>query len=187
MKRPGRFCGSWGMSNGRGFGWHHSNETKKKLSLSNAKPRKHLRRPVIERLFEKLKYTSNGCWEFTGKLSHYGYSQISVPTERPGKARSLAGKGHRIMYEYIFEESPGDTTDHECRNRACCNPFHLTPTTRGKNVLSGNGISAKYARRTHCKHGHELTEQNVYRWSGNPNARMCRKCHAERERLRVAK
>lgn len=172
------------MSRGRGFGWHHNEETKAKIGSSNSHPRKHLRRPPIERLMDKLEDTPGGCWIFIGKLSHYGYAQISVPTEISGKNRSRAGKGHRIMYEYIFEESPGDTVDHECRNRACCNPFHIAPTTRGKNVLAGTGISAKYAKRTHCKNGHELNIENIYRWSGNPNARMCRKCHRERERIR---
>lgn len=37
--------------------------------------------------------------------------------------------------------------------------------------------------RTHCQHGHELTEANVYRPPSRPNERECRICkHARRKR-----
>lgn len=46
--------------------------------------------------------------------------------------------------------------------------------------------SAKRRARTHCKWGHEYTDENTY-WqvSGDARWRACRKCHAERELKRL--
>lgn len=37
-----------------------------------------------------------------------------------------------------------------------------------------------YAKRTHCKNGHEYTDENTYRTPNDPGTRYCRQCHRDR-------
>lgn len=139
--------------------------------------RSHLRRPPEERLMEKIEVVPNDCWVFTGRLSN-GYARIWKNV--------LA---HRFMYEFILGEKPGETLDHLCRVRHCCNPFHLEKVSSRENVLRGEGTSAVNARKTHCLNGHELSGDNVYlqiRESGF-HSRSCRACHASRQREYMTK
>jgi hypothetical protein len=59
--------------------------------------------------------------------------------------------------------------DHLCHNRRCGKIDHLVLRSRrenaGRTVLS---------QRSHCKRGHEFTEENTYRRS--PTRRECRAC-----------
>lgn len=47
---------------------------------------------------------------------------------------------HRAMFEAFFGGIPdGYIVDHLCRNRGCCNPYHLEAVTVKENTLRGNG------------------------------------------------
>lgn len=144
------------------------------------------RRPVYMRIWSQVVQDSGGCWIFTGSLNAAGYGQIGVG----GRGQALRTRGcHRVMYEEVLGAVPaGLTLDHLCRNRACCNPWHLEPVTSGENVLRGESVPARNARKTHCKWGHEFTPENTYT---GYIGRSCRRCHADREaqrreRLRAA-
>jgi hypothetical protein len=38
-----------------------------------------------------------------------------------------------------------------------------------------------------CRHGHEMTPENIYTFSTRPNRRVCRKCKARRDREQYLK
>ena len=91
------------------------------------------------------------CWIWTAGLQHgYGcFWSGSIKTRR----------AHRIAYEaQCGPLSPGLVLDHLCRERRCVNPAHLEVVTDRENILRGEGTGARFARRTHCKRGHELPE-----------------------------
>ena len=54
---------------------------------------------------------------------------------------------------------------------------------RPQSLIDQHGTS--YAK-THCPHGHEFTEDNIYRRSNRPDLRECRTCVLEREAIRRA-
>ena len=120
----------------------------------------------------------NGCWLWVAKQNGHGYGSLRVG--------SIAGRGnnavaHRIAYELLVGPIPeGLTLDHLCRVRNCVNPEHLEAVTHRVNILRGSGASARNAAKTHCKHGHPLVPENIYR---NPNGyRVCAKCDLARQR-----
>lgn len=136
-------------------------------------------RPILDRLLCKCEETDTGCWEFTGARTVNGYGRIGLPGADTGWALA-----HRVAYEeFIADIPPGLDLDHLCRNRACCNPWHLEPVTRSVN-LRRSPIMGRKDYVTHCPEGHPYDEENTYR---NPQGRRaCRKCwSAEFRRLRA--
>ena len=101
---------------------------------------------------------NSGCWLWDRAISQTGYGNICVD----GKYRGA----HRVVYEALVGPIPeGLHLDHRCRVRACVNPNHLEPVSQRENSLRGVGAAAVNARQTHCRHGHELTPENTYRYS----------------------
>lgn len=127
----------------------------------------------MKRLYDRISKTDT-CWLWTGTLDAYGYGVVSVG--------SKTRKAHRVVYELERGTIPDKLVcDHICRVRHCVNPEHIELVNNGVNVLRGVSNSAINKRKTHCKHGHELTPENTYTY---PRGwRGCRKCRA---RLDVA-
>lgn len=107
-----------------------------------------------------------------------GYSQHT---------RLIDGKrkqGHTVAYIEKHGAIPeGMVLDHLCRNRACINPDHLEPVTQRENILRGEGVAAKNAQKTHCKHGHQFTKENTYLYQGKRLCRECRRLHEKAHRV----
>lgn len=128
---------------------------------------------VAPRFWSKVDRGGDGeCWPWLGSGDgRYGQLYVS--------GKSI--KAHRFAYELLVGPIPdGLTLDHLCRNTACVNPAHLEPVSHRENVLRGDGLTARRARQTHCKRGHEFTTENTYVTA--IGQRKCRTCTRERMR-----
>ena len=120
----------------------------------------------------------NGCWIW-GAATTSGYGVV----QWAGRVK----RAHREIYEIL--KSPiqaGLELDHLCRVRECVNPEHCEPVTQVENNRRSESASAKHARQTHCKRGHEFTSENTYlaqRERGKVE-RFCRQCCRDRETRR---
>jgi hypothetical protein len=111
---------------------------------------------------------ATGCWVWLRAKTTTGYGTLTMD----GKTRYA----HRVFYEsYVADIPQGFDLDHLCRNPACCNPGHLQPVTHAENM--------RRARRSTCKRGHLLSDENVY--VAPDGERQCRECARIRGRARV--
>lgn len=134
-------------------------------------------RPPVERVLSRVVIDGDtGCWLFNGALSTRGYGKIAIAP------RGSVAPAHRVTYEALVGSIPGGLElDHLCRTRRCVNPAHLEPVTSRENILRGEGMGARYARRDRCKHGHLFTKANTaFRNEGGRVSRRCRACTNER-------
>lgn len=112
------------------------------------------------------------CWKWLGGLNGKGYVNI--------RFKDKNYKGHHVSLLLHGIRRPKNTeVDHICRNRDCVNPRHLRSVTHRINMIE-NSISASALnfKKTHCKHGHALVEENIIiriRPNGNRN-RRCKAC-----------
>jgi hypothetical protein len=122
------------------------------------------------------------CWVWNGTVGSKGYGICNI-----NRKTILA---HRFVYEYcrgpIHDEL---TIDHVkawgCVHKNCLNPNHMELVTRGENVMRGNGVCAQNARKTHCKHGHLLSGDNlIMRLGGGRDCRECVNAKARRYQQR---
>jgi hypothetical protein len=142
-------------------------------------------RPIAERLYEKIVFrgvTWNGtpCLEWGGHLDNHGYGKIGRGRAGEGMARV-----HRVAYEYEVGPIPdGLVIDHLCHNRACINVDHLEPVPLAVNSVRIIPGPNRQREKTHCKYGHEFSEENTYiaKQSGREHQqrRVCRTCARER-------
>lgn len=127
----------------------------------------HLLNAVLEANIE-----NEDCWLWTGSRDTQGYGI----TKWEGRNRGA----HRVAYELFQGEAPRwpDTLDHLCRVRHCINPSHLERVPFRDNVLRGDGPTARNARKTHCKAGHEFNSQNTS-YRTRRRERVCLVCYRQ--------
>jgi len=92
-------------------------------------PQGYYRRPTTkERLLKKLRITTSGCWEWTGRLDKDGYGKIRFE----GQDVSVS----RVMWIVCNGPIPkGKQVCHTCDNPPCFNPEHLFLGTCLDNAL----------------------------------------------------
>lgn len=134
---------------------------------------------LLGRVMSRITYSQQGCWEYQGarhvntKHGIFGYTV---------QGHTTTFRVHKWVYENTVGPVPdGLVLDHLCRNPPCCNPSHLEPVTQGENVLRGEGIAARNARKTHCHKGHEFTGGNFR--VDTLGRRVCRVCKRERDKM----
>jgi hypothetical protein len=131
-----------------------------------------------DKFWQKVTAGPEGCWNWNASHSPTGYARIGA-----GGRKGKTLYAHRVSYELFVGSIPeGMQLDHLCRNRGCVNPAHLEPVTQRENILRGNGLSAKYARRgNRCLRGHLYDEENTYLRPDN-GKRQCKACTRIRAR-----
>lgn len=109
-----------------------------------------------------------GCWIWQSPLDVDGYGSFYFKRKNR--------RAHRVSYYFSMGDIPsGMVVDHTCPNRNCVNPSHMRIVTPRENTLSGRGVGAVNARKTHCKYGHPLDRKYG-------NQRYCSICSAEKSR-----
>ncbi len=115
-----------------------------------------------------------GCWEWSGDIATNGYGSFRYGPMAGGQKQKV-GRAHRLAWELFVGPIPnGLVIDHLCRNRRCVNPNHLEPVTHSENLLRGSKTNGNTFK-THCKRGHEFTEENTYRYPSGKK-RQCLTC-----------
>ena len=127
-------------------------------------------------------FNGSPCMHLPIKPNKDGYVTVRVA----GSGRKKVG-AHRAIYLALRGPIQGELeVDHLCRNRGCVNPWHLEPVSHAENMKRGI-----HATKSHCKHGHELSAENIYVGGPHGEWRSCRKCsdnrHAMRAEQNVAK
>jgi hypothetical protein len=124
-----------------------------------------------ERLWAKAAPNDAGCLIWHARIDRHGYGMFRGP--RIG-GRSGMSSAHRWAYIAATGHVPdGLVVDHLCNVTVCINPDHLEAVTNAENQRR------KSERQTHCKWGHEFTEENTRRSRGG-RGRSCKRC----ERIR---
>ncbi len=168
---------------------------------------------VLPRLLSKIEIAPNGCWLFTGSIDkNTGYGHLSDGNGYPRLAHRLSYEAHKgpIPAGKILDHTCHNPTECKggktCMHRRCVNPDHVKPTTQKINtsaersqqfhestgnprIITAQAIAAENKRnRTHCKKGHEFTDDTVIK---NPDgsrrrclicARICARDSARRRR-----
>lgn len=172
---PGVAQTTRGLSPKVGLSMHHqfTNHPESRRDPVSGRFTSQPERPFAERFWEKVD-RSGDCWIWQGAKTPLGYGVFYTA--------GSTQQAHRIAYEMVHGPILSVLViDHLCRTPACVNPAHLEPVAQRENVLRGESPSARNARKTHCKNGHEFTPANTYYFRGD---RRCNTCHREAERLR---
>jgi len=128
-----------------------------------------------DRIWSKIEVAPNGCWLWTGASTIDGYPCV--------RNNGKTARAHRVIYELLVGQIPeGLTLDHLCNTPRWVNPTHQVPATHRENILRGNAMGARHARKTHCDNGHAFDLLNTRITSRG--WRICRACETANHKRR---
>lgn len=118
------------------------------------------------------------CTLWTGTTWVNGYPEARVNGKKI--------RAHRYLWEWVngrkLKPWPEEVVLHTCDNRLCVNPEHLVAGTQKENLADmrrkGRGFTPP--RKSHCKRGHALIDENVYVYKGRREG--CKLCKLETQR-----
>jgi hypothetical protein len=139
-------------------------------------PRKEPRNKILD----NITIDDNGCWLM--RPAQYGYAVVQVYTN--GKQKLV--RAHRYSYQVFVGSIPeGLVICHTCDVKNCVNPEHLVAGTQKENIQDALNKGIFGACKTHCKRGHELSENNLYymfQKGRNTTVRQCKTCWKLRDK-----
>lgn len=135
-----------------------------------------MRRPTVDLFTGQTVQVSTPCLVWTGGTT--GTGEYGTFTHRVGdEVRTQLA--HRWAYEHFIGPIPeGMTVDHLCMVTRCVNTEHMELVTLAEN------LRRRHAKKTHCKRGHEWTEENTKPIKGGRTCRLCIAVRAEQYRAR---
>jgi hypothetical protein len=124
--------------------------------------------------FFRFANVKDGCWEWSGAITNYGYGSQTVNKKTFRAHRlSLMIHGRNIRDAYVL---------HHCDNRKCVNPEHLYLGDALDNARDRVARKRWFREpKTHCLHGHSLEGENLY-ISPKSKQRCCRTCRSARSK-----
>ena len=112
--------------------------------------------------------TDGDCWVWTGEIHERGYGRYSL-----GNGKRV--KAHRFAWEFFNGAIENKlTVDHLCRNKLCCNPWHMDLVPSGINVQ--RRWVREWTDETKCVRGHDRVSENTYvRPNGRKECLLCKR------------
>ncbi len=125
------------------------------------------------------------CWAWDGVMSG-GTPMFFIA--RPGR-RGLNASARRVIWDQLHPDDPlmkDQVITVSCEDRSCVNPGHFERMSRKEFAVRSGSMAATNRNRTHCKNGHEFTEENTYTRSDGRGrqCRMCARDHVQKHRAR---
>jgi hypothetical protein len=123
----------------------------------------------IER-FWSLAEKGDGCWLWRGPTGREDRALFSYKFNRVAA---------RVAWALTNGREPDGFVCHSCDNPRCVNPEHLWIGTNQDNIRDAAAKGRLWTqRKTHCKRGHPLSGDNVFKTSqGNRSCRICQRSH----------